>query len=217
MLSVGVDVDRLGLMLVLGQPKTASEYIQATSRVGRDRKFLPGVVLSLYMPTKPRDRSHYELFRPFHEAMYRHVEPSSVTPYALPARERAFHSALVSAIRMASSLNKNASAADFDRGSTKIRTVLDSLYDRMKRADDTEELGIAETGERIEQWWQAMASNGLRYSTASKAKNYRPLLKRFGEQGHPDARETLQSMRHVDSSVKVKIVGQKKSSEQGQS
>lgn len=217
MLSVGVDVDRLGLMLVLGQPKTASEYIQATSRVGRDRKFLPGVVLSLYMPTKPRDRSHYELFRPFHEAMYRHVEPSSVTPYALPARERAFHSTLVSAIRMASSLNKNASAADFDRESKELRTVLDGLYDRMKRADDTEVLGIAETGERIEQWWQAMASNGLRYATASKAKNYRPLLKRFGEQGHPDARETLQSMRHVDSSVKVRIVGQKKSSEQGQS
>lgn len=210
MLSVGVDVDRLGLMLVLGQPKTASEYIQATSRVGRDRKFLPGVVLSLYMPTKPRDRSHYELFRPFHEAMYRHVEPSSVTPYALPARERAFHSALVSAVRMGTKLNKNTSAANFDRASKEIRAVLEGLYERMKRADETEVRGIAATAKKVEEWWEALASPGLRYSGGG-AKNYNPLLKQFGEQGHPDAKETLQSMRHVDSSVRVKIVGRQDS------
>lgn len=212
MLSVGVDVDRLGLMLVLGQPKTASEYIQATSRVGRDRKFLPGVVLSLYMPTKPRDRSHYELFRPFHEAMYRHVEPSSVTPYALPARARAFHSALVSAVRMATSLNKNSSAADFDRSSGEIRAVLESLYERMKQADETEELGIAASAKQVEDWWTTLASGGLRYSGGG-ARNYRPLLKRFGDPGHPDAKETLQSMRHVDSSVRVKIVGRQEKTE----
>lgn len=217
MLSVGVDVDRLGMMLVLGQPKTASEYIQATSRVGRDRNFLPGIVLTLYMPTKPRDRSHYELFRPFHEAMYRHVEPSSVTPYALPARERAFHSALISAIRMTTSLNKNVSADKFDRASKEIRKVLDALYARMKRADETEQLGITETAWQIEEWWQALASNGLRYSSGNNTKNYRPLMKRFGEVGHPDAKETLQSMRHVDSSVRVKILGRQEISEQSKS
>lgn len=213
MLSVGVDVDRLGLMLVLGQPKTASEYIQATSRVGRDRKFLPGVVLSLYMPTKPRDRSHYELFRPFHEAMYRHVEPSSVTPYALPARERAFHSALVSAVRMGTSLNKNTSAASFDRSSEEIRAILEGLYERMRRADRTEEHGIAATAKKIEEWWAALASPGLRYSSGG-AKNYQPLLKQFGDPAHPDAKETLQSMRHVDSSVRARIVGQRDSAGQ---
>ena len=208
MLSVGVDVDRLGLMLVIGQRKTASEYIQATSRVGRNAKYLPGVVLSLYMPTKPRDRSHYEMFRPFHEALYRFVEPSSVTPYALPARERAFHAAVITAIRMATTLGGNDQAASFDPGDPEIRNLLDALYERMKLADASEALGIQQTAAGLERWWQGMASPGLRYSTSRNSTNYRALIKRFGEQAQADARETLQSMRHVDSSVRVKVQGQ---------
>lgn len=208
MLSVGVDVDRLGLMLVLGQPKTASEYIQATSRVGRSSKHLPGIVFSLYMPTKPRDRSHYEMFRPFHEAMYRHVEPSSVTPYALPSRQRAFHAAVISAVRMATGLSKNDKAADFRTSDVAIRGLLDRLYARMKEADPTEQFGIDAAASDVEKWWEALASAGLRYSTSPNAKNYRSLIKGFGEIGQDHARETLQSMRHVDSGVRVKIDGQ---------
>lgn len=216
MLSVGVDVDRLGLMLVLGQPKTASEYIQATSRVGRSDRHLPGIVVSLFMPTKPRDRSHYELFRPFHEAMYRHVEPSSVTPYALPARERAFHAAMIAAIRMATDLDKNDRAAKFRTDSPEVRQILDTLYERMKAADIAETIGIEQTAAVLERWWGELANPELRYSTAANARNYRPLIKRYGEVGQGEARETLQSMRHVDSNVRVKILGQPKKAEKVQ-
>ena len=98
MISVGLDVQRLGLMVVVGQPKTNAEYIQATSRVGRDRK-KPGLVLTLLNVHKPRDRSHYERFRHFHETFYRAVEPGSITPFAARALDRGFAGALVTLAR----------------------------------------------------------------------------------------------------------------------
>jgi len=98
MISVGLDIQRLGLMLVYGQPKTHSEYIQATSRVGRDDR-RPGLVVTLYNVHKPRDRSHYERFRHYHETFYRSVEVSSVTPFAARALDRGFAGALVALAR----------------------------------------------------------------------------------------------------------------------
>jgi hypothetical protein len=98
MISVGLDIPRLGLMVVLGQPKTHAEYIQATSRVGRtdDR---PGLVVTLLNIHKPRDRSHYERFRHYHETFYRSVEVGSVTPFSARALDRGFAGALVSLAR----------------------------------------------------------------------------------------------------------------------
>src|SRR5258708_26890992 len=98
MISVGLDIVRLGTMFVLGQPKTAAEYIQATSRVGRDAH-KPGMVITLFNIHKPRDRSHYERFPTFHRSFYRSVEATSVTPFSPRALDRAMAAALVALCR----------------------------------------------------------------------------------------------------------------------
>ena len=98
MISVGLDIQRLGLMVVVGQPKTNAEYIQATSRIGRDEG-RPGLVVTLLNIHKPRDRSHYERFRHYHETFYRAVEPGSVTPFSGRALDRGLAGALVALAR----------------------------------------------------------------------------------------------------------------------
>lgn len=98
MISVGVDVPRLGLMVTVGQPKATSEYIQATSRVGRDTRG-PGIVITLYNWARPRDLSHYETFEHYHATFYKHVEALSVTPFAPRAVDRGLTAVLVSMIR----------------------------------------------------------------------------------------------------------------------
>jgi len=98
MISVGLDIIRLGLMVVLGQPKTCAEYIQATSRVGRDPT-RPGLVVTLLNVHRPRDRSHYERFEVFHRAFYRSVEATSVTPFSPRALDRGLAGTLVALAR----------------------------------------------------------------------------------------------------------------------
>jgi Helicase conserved C-terminal domain len=99
MISVGLDIERLGLMVIAGQPKTTSEYIQASSRIGRNVD-KPGLVVTVYNFFKARDRSHYERFRAYHESFYRFVEAGSVTPFSAPALDRGLAGLLVAMTRL---------------------------------------------------------------------------------------------------------------------
>ncbi|GAA2950318.1 MULTISPECIES: helicase-related protein [Streptomyces] len=116
MLQVGVDVSRFGLMLVVGQPKNTAEYIQASSRVGRDAK-RPGLVVTLYNWARPRDLAHYENFEHYHATFYRQVEALSVTPFTRRALDRGVAAAYVAALRQAAydtSRNLDAQVIDLD-------------------------------------------------------------------------------------------------------
>lgn len=102
-IEVGVDIDRLSLMGVVGQPKTTATYIQVTGRVGRKWWERPGLILMIYNPSKSRDRSHFEQFHSYHRRLYERVEPTTATPFALSALQRGFSGALLTWARQNSS------------------------------------------------------------------------------------------------------------------
>lgn len=130
MISVGIDIDRLGLMVIAGQPKTTSEYIQASSRVGRDAA-RPGLVVTCLNVHKPRDRSHYERFTAYHESFYRSVEAMSLTPFSGRALERGLAGTFVSMCRLLDpSLTPPAGAMGIEGGSATTATAIERLRER---------------------------------------------------------------------------------------
>ncbi|NOQ61330.1 helicase-related protein [Mycolicibacterium fortuitum] len=198
MLSVGVDVPRLGLMLMNGQPKATAEYIQATSRVGRSSA--PGLVFGLFRSTKPRDRSHYENFRAYHSALYRHVEPTSVTPYSPQSRDRALHAALVILVRHRLGLAADGHAGEIVDRIAEVRELAGALIDVVDRVEPRERVGAQNYLERFIDDWLDRAK---RADADNKVLYYRPsgkgqinLIKQFNTKG--DAWPTLGSMRNVD-------------------
>lgn len=112
-MEVGVDVPRLGLLTIMSQPKTTSQYIQVSGRVGRSGDAGPGLVVMLYNTTRARDRSIYERFQPYHETLYAQVEPISLTPFAIQALNHGLKGALISQYRMTSTLGSSPNAADW--------------------------------------------------------------------------------------------------------
>ncbi len=132
MISVGLDITRLGLMLVSGQPKTTAEYIQATSRVGRDADS-PGLVITLLNVHKPRDRSHYEHFSAWHESFYRSVEATSVTPFSPRAMDRGLPAVAVALARLGiPGLNSNRDAGLVERYATETTALADAVGERAR-------------------------------------------------------------------------------------
>ncbi|MFI7207747.1 DISARM system helicase DrmA [Micromonospora aurantiaca (nom. illeg.)] len=133
MLQVGVDVSRFGLMVVTGQPKNTAEYIQASSRVGRDAR-RPGLVVALYNWTRPRDLAHYEDFEYYHATFYRQVEALSVTPYTRRALDRQTTATFVAAVRNAEDeFSRNTDAQDVPLDGPEVQRVVDRF---LKRAED---------------------------------------------------------------------------------
>ena len=151
MISVGIDVARLNVMLLVGQPKLTSEYIQASSRVGRS---FPGVAFTMYDGSKSRDRSHYEQFMGYHESFYKHVEPTGVTPFSKPARDRALHAIVVALLRqLVPELTPENAAGKFTREKYKkeidsiveyIVTRNNDIINKINPGTDTEESEIRE-------------------------------------------------------------------------
>lgn len=201
MIQVGIDVSRLGLMAVVGQPKTTAEYIQATSRVGRSK---PGLVVAMLNPGKPRDRSHYEHFRSFHEAIYRNVEPTSVTPFALPVRDRALHALIVGLSRLVYG-HKDSSAPPPKEVQRNIeKTIVDRVT--LVDSDEAEHTRLA-----IQNYFAHWEETGpASWGTPmTPHPDVHPLMFPAGSDPREDwtnfARPTAMSMRNVDTECGIQF------------
>ena len=211
MVSVGLDVARLALMIVNGQPLTTAEYIQASSRVGRAD--VPGLVLANYYRHQARSLSHYETFRPYHESFYRFVEPSSVTPHTWQVRSRALHAALVIAVRhVCADLRSNASAGQFSQESPEVRAVIDELKRRCERAAAEPGQGrdTAAHLDRLAAQWHDEAHRceqerrQLNYQARNDERNADRLLYSHGE-SRRGLWATLNSMRNVEGTGALRV------------
>ncbi|TDI77370.1 MAG: hypothetical protein E2O84_01135 [Bacteroidetes bacterium] len=212
MISVGVDVGRLGLILINGQPKTTAEYIQASSRIGRSAQRPPGLVVALYSATKPRDRSHYESFVSYHSALYRHVEPTSVTPFAPPARDRALHAAMIVVMRLAGGLPLEEDAERFDPQDPNTVDILATLKKRMADAEPAEARQIVSAIDALCDEWVSRIEDArnsgkpIRYFNKG-GKQFASLMCHF-ENKTVNTWPTLNSMRHVDPECNVRVLGE---------
>lgn len=203
MIAVGMDVDRLGLMSVVGQPKQNSEYIQATSRVGRQH---PGIIFTVYNPYRPRDLSNYENFVGFHSQMYRYVEGTTATPFAARARDRVLHALVVSLLRLqveAMADNGGASSIN-DISDEQIKEIKDKILDRVKI---TAPASFVDTEKEIDEFintWKNIAKNDkLYYFVPAVADDKKRLLTYYGEYYGDKEKPTLSSMRDVEQSSTV--------------
>lgn len=177
MISVGVDISRLGLMTVTGQPKSMSEYIQATSRVGRDAN-APGLVFVIYNTSKSRDKSHYEKFQAQHSKLYCNVEPTSVTPFSRPLRERALPAIFVALYRFFTEEN-NRNNAGIPPTKEEFEKIVDVIVSRASGIDSGETEDIKEQLKLKWKEWQSWKPELFNYFGKNLPENA-PLLCQAG-------------------------------------
>lgn len=202
MISVGIDIDRLNLMIIDGQPKLNSEYIQASSRVGRKT---PSIVIDLYNATKSRDKSHYEQFITYHSNIYKYVEATSVTPFSSMAREKALHAVLISLARQfIPEMQEERGAGRIKDKKEEIYNLVDKILNRIKIVDEEElESAKKELEEIIEKWDKITDGYNLTYSQ----KDTKKLLVRTDEANNSTSGfVTLNSMRNVDTASNIFII-----------
>lgn len=206
-ISVGVDVERIGLMVVNGQPKGTSEYIQSSSRVGRR---YPGLVVTIYNWMRPRDISHYERFISYHSMLYRYVEATSVTPFSPRARDKGLRAIFVGMLRqLDSELTENAKAGLFRRDRPTISGVIEGIKKRVLLTEPMEWPIVEQELDQIMSWWENMSTSygqELKYSRGQFVKRDEEvptLLRSINEREFPGSELVSDSLREVEKEALV--------------
>jgi hypothetical protein len=224
MISVGVDVDRLGLMAVMGQPQTTSEYIQSTSRVGRRH---PGLVFTLFNASRSRDLSHFESFTSYHRALYKQVEATGATPFAPRALDRGLHGLLVILARHTTAGAAGDKSVGVPPGSDVFEGIAKIIADRASLVADPKTADAVEEAlsELAEIWTHTWENGGLtQYANWRGHRAVRGLMVPAGSPTSDGAGgllaetfppgevpwPTLTSLRNVDRESTLNIISTKK-------
>lgn len=205
MIQVGLDVPRLSLMAIVGQPKTTAEYIQASSRVGRKE---PGAVVTIYNPARPRDRSHYEHFRAYHQSIYRFVEPTSVTPFASPVVERALHAVVIALARMLGGDALSQRPDNPPPSDELVQRLKSIIQDRVSNVDEEQLEGVLDRLNFIVNEWRRVPPS--KYGGFAPPDPEEPLMFPSGSERHPRwstrPLPTPSSMRNVDATCDLGVL-----------
>lgn len=211
MISVGVDVGRLGMMVACGQPKNTAEYIQATSRVGRT---FPGLVITVYNWARPRDLSHYERFEHYHATFYQNVEALSITPFAAGALYRGLSAVLTALIRLAGEeLNGNDKAGSIERTHPYVKAAIDAIVERAALVSDaqTAQRIRAELDVKLDRWLSRIQNQvggaRLKYQVTSRDGTSVNLLSPPGKPTWDDF-TCLNSLRNVEPTINLVLSDQ---------
>ncbi len=203
-IEVGIDIDRLSIMAVVGQPKTTCQYIQVTGRIGRRWWERPGFVVTLYSTSRPRDRSHFEKFRSYHERLYSQVEPTSVTPFSLSVLERALHAIIVGYTRQTG--NRQQAESPYPFPAESIERFKSILTNCTSGIDSQEKEDTQKIFELRAKQWQNWKRTQWR---TSGLHNEIPLLREAGTYASGEQSRlswpTPTSMRNVDAECKAQI------------
>lgn len=202
-IEVGIDIDRLSLMLIVGQPKSSAQYIQVSGRVGRRWHDRPGLVVTLLNPRRPRDRSHYERFREFHQSLYAAVEPASVTPFAPSAVDRGMPSLVTAAIR--TRVGADEADVPYRTPDALLARVRELVLGRVRFVDIEEEPRVAKVLDR--RLKELKAWERTRWDERDKGEDSTvmivPAADNHGARPPVDHWRVMQSLRSVDAECEV--------------
>ena len=204
-IEVGVDIDRLGLMTIVGQPKTTAQYIQVSGRVGRRADISPGLVITVYGAAKPRDRSHYERFLTYHQQLYAQVEPTSVTPFATPVLRRALHAVAVAYVRQVTPEG----LPPYPFPSTEYEEAIELLRQRALVADADEVPVLERMADKRARQWDGWERTIWEANPAPWGDPKQGLMRFAGTLPDLDSKATIwdvpTSMRNVDAECRLAI------------
>ena len=210
-IEVGVDIDRLSLMTIVGQPKTTSQYIQVSGRIGRKVDENPGLVIVLYNKGNSTDKSHYEHFNEYHQQLYANVEETSITPFSYFSIERGLPAVLIGFLRQIFDYKKLGIAPNAEFINDNLNKIEDFVEKRivkkMKLVDTTEK-------ETLQTVYEKVLDNltGIDYESWESKFNQSGYMVQLNEDTvvQEDQSTIITSMRNVDATSRLKVKNKRK-------